>query len=86
MFIGGGATPGSLQGISGVGQSYSVGGSSDAIFRCQYCSRLLYIFDQNLVAGKMAAVDRWMTTVDHSLSVTSRGRITASTARSARIT
>jgi len=29
-------------GISGVGQSYSVGGSSDAAFRCQYCSNLLY--------------------------------------------
>ena len=27
-----------------VGQSYSVGGSSDAAFCCQYCSNLSYIY------------------------------------------
>jgi len=36
-----GASPGPLgsMGTSGVGQSYSVGGSSDAACRCQYCSK-----------------------------------------------
>jgi len=31
-----------IYGISGVSQSYSVGGSSDAAFRCQCCSQLFY--------------------------------------------
>jgi len=30
-----------LKGISGVSQSYSVGGSIDAAFRSQYCSNFL---------------------------------------------
>ena len=29
--------------ISGVGQSYSVDGSSDAAFRCQHCSNLFIV-------------------------------------------
>ena len=38
--LGEGQTPAhcEVQGISDVSQSYSVGGSSDAAFRCQYCS------------------------------------------------
>ena len=34
-------TTGNLSGHTGVSKGYSVGGSSDAAFRCQYCSELL---------------------------------------------
>ena len=35
-----------LQGISGVSQGNSVGGSSNAVVRCQYCSKLCIFLPQ----------------------------------------
>jgi len=47
FFFGGGACSGhghcEIQGLFGVRRSYSVGGSSDAAFRCQYCNGNLLI-------------------------------------------
>ena len=37
-----------VQGIFGVSQSYSIVGSSDAVFRCQYCSNLIRSLSNSL--------------------------------------
>ena len=39
-------------GISGVGQSYLLGGSSDAVVHCQYCSNLLFMATQSSITTR----------------------------------
>jgi len=53
-----GASPGhcEVQGIAGVRQSYSVGGSSDAAVRCQYSSNLLKVILHNTACAGLKRV------------------------------